>query len=375
MTQRLKVMVWGPGKLGSIAIWEILQNPGFELVGVGAYSDRKHGADVGALLGLSDIGVLATTDRKRLMDEHADCIIYTAHDRGTYHTDEEILELLANGHNVITPLPYQNAHLFREEAFTEKLHAACRKGQSVFHATGIDPDVVSDRVLMSLTGLCTDIQSITMQEYWNCGSANPDSLKMVGFGDTPEQAESKELPARVAENFLRSIGATAEKVLGRPFDDIRLVHEYIRAPHDLATALPIRAGQVARIAHRIEGYISSKPSAPFFAVEYNWLMDDVMLPQTVRPGQYYQIEIEGRPSIRASIDLKTSLESEAPFYDVGSMKSEPSYHATIAPCLQAVTHVCRAGPGILPSFGPGLHWTHDYASPVSDVDAVVNTRT
>jgi 2,4-diaminopentanoate dehydrogenase len=359
MKPPIKIMVWGPGKLGRIAIWEILQNPAFELVAVGAYSDAKNAVDVGTLLGLDEIGLRASTERDALMTVETDCVIYTAHDRGTYHTDDEILKLLNAGHNVVTPLPYQNAHLFREAAFTEKLKQACRTGQSVFHATGIDPDVVSDRVLMALTGLCTDIKSVSMQEYWNCGASAPESLRRVGFGDLPDEARAKSLPATIAANFLRSIGRTAEHMLGQPFDELRLVHDYLPAPHDLETDLPVKAGQVARIAHRVEGYIAAKGPHPFYSVEYNWLLDDIMLPVAVAPGQYYKIAIEGRPSVSVSIDLKTSLEGDARFYEIGSMKSEPSYHATIAPCLQAVAYVCEAPAGILPSFGPGLHWRHD----------------
>lgn len=56
MQRPYRVMVWGPGRLGSICIWETWQSPAFEFVGVRAYSAAKHGIDVGDLLGLPPFG-------------------------------------------------------------------------------------------------------------------------------------------------------------------------------------------------------------------------------------------------------------------------------------------------------------------------------
>ena len=56
-----KVIVWGPGYMGSAVIKELLTRPEFELVGVLAYSDSKNGIDAGEMLGIDPIGVKMTT--------------------------------------------------------------------------------------------------------------------------------------------------------------------------------------------------------------------------------------------------------------------------------------------------------------------------
>jgi len=70
----------------------------------------------------------------------------------------------------------------------DKLEAACRKGGAVFHATGIDPDLVSDRVVPALTGMCTDISSLTLQENWDSTYTAAELLGMCGFGMPPREA-------------------------------------------------------------------------------------------------------------------------------------------------------------------------------------------
>ena len=366
MRDPYKIMIYGPGKMGSVAIWEVLQSPAFELVGVRVYSEAKHGKDVGELIGIEPIGLSASSNPDDLNNIDCDCIIFTALDMGDFNTDDEILSLLASGRNIVTPLPYQNAHLFREQAFLDKLDAACVSGNSVFHATGIDPDVVSERVLMALTGLCTDVTSITLREFWECGAGNPESLSFVGFGKPVEEAQQVPIGEATSKNFLKAIIYTAEKVLGVKYDRVEEEYEYIPTPKDIDSAIFVKAGTVACLSNRMKAYVDSKGPEPFFTMEYNWLIDHSMLPEGIQPDQYWVATIEGRPSLKMSIDLKASITNNTRFFSIGDRKTEPGYHGTIAPCLQAIPHICIADAGVKESFGPGLHWMEDLRDSVSE---------
>src|ERR1039458_4945427 len=220
MREPYRIAVWGPGRLGKLCIWQAIERTELELVGVRTYSESKVGLDAGELLGLAPIGVTISNDLDALLKIDCDAIIYTAHDQGTYHNDDEILHLLASGKNVITPLPYQNAHLFREQKFIDKLNAACNEGKSVFHASGIDPDWVSDRILLGLTGACSDIQAIKLQEHWDCSHAEEGPLRYVGFGMAPEDAKKITVTQAIAANFTKAIVYTAEKSMKVKYDRV-----------------------------------------------------------------------------------------------------------------------------------------------------------
>ena len=358
-----RVMVWGPGGMGAVAIWEMSQTKAFELVGVRAYSAAKHGQDVGELLGLPAMGVTASTDVDSLIDIECDCIIYTPRDDGTHNADEELLRLLAAGHNVVTPLPYQSIHLVREAAFVERLEAACRQGRSVFHATGVDPDVISDRVLLSLTGMCTDIQSIKLQENWEMESTAGELLTLIGYGKSPEEAQKFTAAVDIAVPFFKAIGYTVAEQLGVRYDRVEITHDYILADRDVPSPnLFVKAGTVGRVTHRFMGYCDDRGVDPFFTFETNWVLGHEMLPEGILPDQYWVMSIEGRPSIKTAIDLKASLASNERFYQVGNLKTDAGYHATIAPCLQAIPVICRSEPGILPGFSPKTRWMSDFRS-------------
>jgi hypothetical protein len=58
-------MVWGPGRMGKMCIWEITQSKAYELVGVRTYSESKNGVDAGTLIGVAPLGVCLTTASRR----------------------------------------------------------------------------------------------------------------------------------------------------------------------------------------------------------------------------------------------------------------------------------------------------------------------
>lgn len=364
MQNPYKIVVWGPGRMGSICIWEMAHSAAFKLVGVRAYNPAKHGMDAGELIGIEPLGVRVSTDIDEILALDCDCVVYTAHDEGTYHTDAEILQILAAGKNIVTPLPYQNAHLFRDQTFIAQLEAACAQGQSTFYAGGIDPDLISNRILLGLTGGCADVTAIKLQENWDCSAAAPGPLQYIGFGKPPAEAEKITVSKTMAANFTRAIVHTAEKVLGVKYDRVLESHDYIAATADIHTPFLIKAGTVGRITHRMQGYVDAIGSEPLFTIEYHWLVGDSMLPPGVQPGQYYVGTIEGRPSMKMTLDFCVSHHSDEKVFRMGNMEVEPGYIATIIPCVQAIPHVVKAPPGLMPSFDPSLNWKQDLRSSV-----------
>lgn len=365
MREPYKIVVWGPGTMGQIAIWETTQTPAFELVGVYCYSESKNGKDAGELIGIDKLGVTISNDASAVLAIDCDVIVYTAHDDGRFQTDDELLRLLSAGKNVVTPLPYQNLDLWREPEFVQKVEAACHQGGSVLHGSGIDPDLFSDRLLLSLTGGCADIQSIRLLEIWDSKSAPESAAREAGFGMLPEQADKIVQTRQIACNFFIAVSRTVEKVLNVQYDRIETSHDYLPTPEDIIEPYVIEKGRVAHIVHRMECYVHAMGPKPFFTIEGHWCFGNDMLPDGVQPGQYYIAEIEGRPSMRLALDVKTSLDSTERFYKIGNMIVDPIYVATIMPCLQAIPHICEAEPGILPSFGPTLNWMPDLRDSVS----------
>ena len=74
-----KVVTWGTGNVGRYAVRAVLNHPELELVAHIVSSADKSGRDVGELIGLDPVGVLATNDIEAALATRPDCVVYTAH--------------------------------------------------------------------------------------------------------------------------------------------------------------------------------------------------------------------------------------------------------------------------------------------------------
>jgi 2,4-diaminopentanoate dehydrogenase len=143
----MRVLVWGPGGLGTICIREVLRLGEFELAGVLAYSVDKDGVDAGTLAGVEPAGVLTTTDIRRALDVDCDAVVHLARDYGRFSSLPHIVEFLRAGRNVVSVHPFQHAEAMRFTSAPadtiQQLEAACLEGGATFHATGIHPGACS----------------------------------------------------------------------------------------------------------------------------------------------------------------------------------------------------------------------------------------
>lgn len=123
----------------------------------------------------------------------------------------------------------------------------------MFHAGGIDPDLVSDRILLGLTGACADVKSLRLQEMWDCSRAEAGPLKFIGFGAMPEDARKNVMAHVIPNNFTLAIARTVEHVLGVTYDRLEESHDYVATRVDIEQPFLIPAGTVAQVTHRMQG--------------------------------------------------------------------------------------------------------------------------
>lgn len=360
MDKPMRVIVWGPGGLGSVCIREISLLDEFELVGVRAYSESKHGVDAGSLIGIAPMGVKASTNVQELLAVDCDCVLYTARDYATFNNDDEIVRLLEAGKNLVTALPYHYMHVTRPPEYIARVEAVCKKGQSVFHATGVNPDLVGERLLLTLTGLCNDVRHVTVQENWDVSHLEVETLKVCGYGESSEVARQSPAVTAISANFVKQTLMAWAETMGITYDRITTEHEYPVAREDIRTgAMVVKKGTVGCITTRYCGYLQSRGDKPFVTAEVNWVMSPKMFPPGVEPVQGWVLTIEGRPSIRTVIDIKADLATGERLIVPGDSRSEAGYHAVVATMLKAVPLVLQAKPGVLKPFTTPVHWLPD----------------
>jgi hypothetical protein len=362
-----RIVVWGTGGMGRVAISTIAARQDFEIVGARVYSSDKDGVDIGTLAGLSPMGVRATTDVETALASDADCILHLARDFGRYDALDEILAMLRNGHNVITVHPFQVEHAMGATACPPGTMAsiahACREGGSTFHSTGIHPEMVAVRLVGTLTGLSTDITSIKFSENWDVRDRDARTLTLMGYGSAPASLEANSAAiAKFTDNYAFQSLYGLTRLLGVESVRIEYQHEYAPAPVDLSFGeMQIPVGSVARLTRRVLGFRDRHDDVPFITAEVNWMVGrNEMVPAGMDPEHHYFAVVEGTPSLSVGLGIKASMAADQRLMDPDDPSSDPGYWATIATVLQAVPRVCNAGPGVLGPVLPDLHWLPDF---------------
>ena len=166
MTVPHRVVVWSTGGVGSNAIKALTRRPDLDLVGVWVHNAEKVGRDVGELVGLDPLGVLATDDADALVALAPDCVIYAASgpERGA-GAAPDYERLLAAGINVVTTTSTELVFPpSADEALRVRLQDAATSGGASLYASGIFPGFASDELAVLLTTMSRNIHTLRLIE-------------------------------------------------------------------------------------------------------------------------------------------------------------------------------------------------------------------
>jgi len=336
-----RVVQWGTGNVGRLALRAIIEHPVLELVGVVVHSPDKDGRDASELCGLDEpTGVLATTNADEALATAPDAVSYMATgDLRPKEAVDDMCRCLRGGINVVStavvPLVFPPA---AEKRAVAKLEEACREGNASCFTSGIDPGFANDLLPLTLTGFCSRIESVRIAEILSYDTYDqPDVLfGMFGFGQPLDATPLLLSPGVLGMTWGPTVRMLATE-LGIELDDIREVHERRPAPETFTiTSGTIEAGTTAALRFEVQGIVRDRP---VIVIEHVTRLRDDLAPDWPAPpaGGGYRIEIAGDPSWRC---------------DLGMVGADGDHNsggllATAMRLLNAIPAVCAAPPGLL----------------------------
>ena len=178
----IRVVQWATGGVGKAAIEGVLSHPDLELVGCWVHSDTKHGVDVGEILGIDPIGVLATSSMDEILAMEADAVVYSP----LIPNRDEVAAILRSGKNVVTPVGW----FYPGESDGAPLSAACAEGGATLHGTGINPGGITELHPLMFSALSSAVTFVRGEEFSDIRTYNaPDVVRhIMMFGGKPEEA-------------------------------------------------------------------------------------------------------------------------------------------------------------------------------------------
>ena len=325
MREAIRVLVLGTGQMGSGIIRLVLDKQGLEFAGAFCRRASRGGLDVGRAIGLEcELGIAAATDLAKAIEQGQPHVAIQATCSSIDDAMGEIALLVRYGVPVISIAEQMAYPACSSPAFAEEIHwLAVSRGVAVV-GTGINPGFVLDLLVITLSGVCADIRSISAERVNDLSPYGPTVLASQGVGLSP-QAFAAGLQAGTVVGhigFAESIHLIAAAV-GWHIDRIEEKREPIIASVARQTPLvSVQPGQVAGCLHTAVAYRQGEPVI------------------TLRHPQQIQPRLEGsetgdRIEIKGSPDVRLSGSPEI-----------PGGQATCGLAVNMIPRILNAAPGL-----------------------------
>jgi hypothetical protein len=340
-----RIVQWATGAVGKTCLRAVLDHPDMTLAGLYVYSSRKAGQDAGTIARFPETGIIATRDIGEILALDADVVIHTARLQVPYtQHDDDICALLRSGKNVITTAGhhYPAAHGPARLAMFDE---AARAGGATLYGTGMNPGYVLERLVLGLTGVCTDVRRIEVVELLDASTMpDPDFVfTVMGMGSDPAALDlcSGPLAALYGQLYSEAIAFTCDR-MAVAVDEIVPDHRVVAAERDLEiSAGHIAAGTVAATEWR---WHAISDGDRFLTLSVIWTMDPELADYAGR--HHWTVDVEGRPDLHLSLDM-----SDPPGT---GLRTKAGQYVTAGAVINAIPAVVAAPPGVFapPVFAP-----------------------
>jgi len=330
----LRVVQWTTGNVGQRSVRAIQQQPDLELVGCYAWSPDKAGRDVGELVGIEPIGILATTDVDELLAMKPDCVVYNP----MWPSTDELVRILEAGVNVVSTAAFINGR--RNPADLERVAVACERGDASIFGTGISPGFV-ELVAIAVAGICDRIDKVTIAEGSDTTLYDSPATELpCGFGRRLDDPELAGMAANGTAVFGEAVALVAD-ALGVELDEIVCEAEYAATTEDVVMdSWTIEAGCVAGVAASWQGRVGGRT---VIDVNVRWRKGQT-LDREWQIEEGHVIQIDGMPTVRTRLEYLPPPDFQATtfaeFMVLGMIM-------TAMPAINAIPLVVAAPPGIV----------------------------
>ncbi len=325
MRDGIRVLVLGTGQMGSGIIRLVLEKPGLELVGAYGRRAERAGTDVGQAVGLDrPLGLCISAELDSLIERSNPDVAIQATCSRVDDAMPEIVTLLRRG---VRTISIAEEMAFPARRFPEvalKIDRLAKAGNAAVLGTGINPGFVLDLLVIALTGVCSDVQSITATRVNDLSAYGPSVLKVQGVGLAPEQFQRGLENGSVVGHigFVESIHMIA-RALGWQIDRIEETRKPIVSKvRRETTFVTVAPGETAGCLHTAIAYRGGRAVITLVhPQEIHPELADVQTGDT--------IEIVGTPSLR--------------FY---TRPEIPGGAGTIGLAVNTIPRVLAAAPGL-----------------------------
>jgi len=319
-TEQVRVVQYGIGSIGLMAIRAILARRDLELVGAIDVDPTKEQRDVADLSGLKRPSGIRVTNRPQevLAVKRPQVVLHT-----TQSTLKDVFPqlrlCLESGASVVSTCEELLFPRIRQPKLARELDQLARAKDAVVLGTGINPGFVMDTMAVAASAPCMEVRSVRVERIVDAATCREPLQRKIGAGLTPGQFRGRRSKGVLGHKGLfESLHLVAHGLgweLGRVTERVSpvLSNRTIKTPH-----LTVKKGDVAGIHHVCRGYRDGKEVVH---------LDLQMFVGAKKPVD--RIAIQGKPDVNLVLE--------------GGI---PGDEATVSMLLNTITGVLAARPGL-----------------------------
>jgi hypothetical protein len=283
--------------------------------------------------------VLATTDVAEILALDADVVVHAGR-IGPYGShDDDFVQILESGKNVITINGYSHPAYWSQERI-ERLRAACDSGGTTLMAAGLNPGFIAEQIATVATGICVSAERIEIIEAAD-GTEVRDPAYLfgaLGFGADPAACDPNDAgrgPAVFLNGMYTETLAAVALRLGMTLERVETDHVVYPATSDIELpAGVVRRGTVSHTNWRWHGIVGGKRR---LTMSIHWYVETAHLEDPHPP--LWSVKVTGHPGIEMAVRL---VKHPA---DRSRMGAEQ--YAVAGQVINAIPYVVAAKPGLL----------------------------
>lgn len=329
-SEKVKVIIWGFGSMGSGMGKMLLKKEGIEIVGVVDGWDKLAGKSIFEVLGVergdkADVLITHVDNKADVIKEKAADVVLLATDSFTKKAFDKIKFIVENKINVITTAEQMAYPKAQDPELAEEIDRLAKENGVSVLGTGINPGLIMDLLVLTLTGACEEVDHIVAKRVNSLSPFGPAVMEEQGVGFKLERFNDLLSKGEMAGHvgFEESVMMMTDAIGWDLDEPVRTSMEAIVSTVDRhAPYAEVKAGDVAGVNMLGWGKVGGEDKI------------EMIHPQQVEPedegvntGDY--IEITGVPNISMAITPEV-----------------PGGIGTIAMCVNSIPNIINATPGL-----------------------------
>jgi hypothetical protein len=320
MSDKIRVIQYGLGPIGSAVARHVVERAGLELVGGVDVAPDKVGQDVGEVIGLGRPLGLAVDEKlaQVLTRSGADVVLHTTHSYFDLFK-AQIIEILQAGLDIVSTSEELSFPWSAHPQEAAEIDAAAKTAGVTVLGTGVNPGFLMDSLPLNLTAICQRVDRIEVTRAMNASLRRGPFQAKIGSGMTVEAFQAKMDEGRMGHVGLPESMDMLFDTLGKELVRYESTVEPLVAEKTIQTDhFEVPPGRVRGLKQVAWGYTSA---GEFARLTFIAVLDGAEDGDTVR--------ISGKPDL------------------VVKLKGTNGDIATVAITVNAIRRVVQAAPGLV----------------------------